>query len=197
METTPGGRLVVVSGPSGAGKTTVLQRVFRQLPPAAGAQRLGHHPAAAARRNRRRRLPLPHPGGVRSAAAATGEFIECFQVFEEDIGTERCEARWPPAWRRENGSCSTSTSRAPWPSWSSFPTPSRFLSAPARWTNWNAACAAAAPKATQSIRQRLQTGDERIGTGRSIPLPGHQRRHGPGSRGNMHDPDSTMGDTRR
>ena len=93
METTPGGRLVVVSGPSGVGKTTLLHRVFRQC-----------------------RLPLmrsvsattrpPRPGEIDGQdyhffapdefqrRRDQGEFLECFQVFEKGYwyGTLRSEA---------------------------------------------------------------------------------------------------------
>ena len=87
------GRLVVVSGPSGAGKTTVLERRLPALPGAAGARAFGHDPAPAARRNRRRRLPLPHARRSSQAAAATGEFLECFEVFGQGYwyGTLRSE----------------------------------------------------------------------------------------------------------
>ena len=75
------GQLIVISGPSGAGKTTVLAAVVRDLPGAAGRQRLGHDPAAAAGRTRRRRLPLSHAERSLPRRRAAGEFLECFEVF--------------------------------------------------------------------------------------------------------------------
>jgi guanylate kinase len=77
------GRLVVVSGPSGAGKTTVLRRVLRECPvplvtsvsattrPPRPGERDGvdyHFLSEEEFHDRRRR----------------GEFIECFQVFGHD-----------------------------------------------------------------------------------------------------------------
>jgi guanylate kinase len=74
------GKLVVVSGPSGAGKTTVLKRVFETAPVPLKAS------VSATTRP-------PRPGEVDGvdyhfltpeefdARRARGEFIECFQVF--------------------------------------------------------------------------------------------------------------------
>ncbi|MGO8691779.1 MAG: guanylate kinase [Thermoguttaceae bacterium] len=91
-EQSPRGRLVVVSGPSGAGKTTVLRRVLQSCrvplaasvsattrPPRPGeTDGVDYHFLAPEEFDRRRR---------------NGDFIECFQVFEEDdwYGTLRSE----------------------------------------------------------------------------------------------------------
>ena len=79
MNSTPQGRLIVVSGPSGAGKTTVLKAVFARCP------RLVPSVSATTR--------PPRPGEVDgvdyyfltpddfAARRARGEFLECFEVF--------------------------------------------------------------------------------------------------------------------
>jgi guanylate kinase len=73
------GRLIVVSGPSGAGKTTVLKQVFARCP------RLAASVSATTR--------PPRPGEVDgvdyhfltpeefAARRQRGEFLECFEVF--------------------------------------------------------------------------------------------------------------------
>ncbi len=90
-QTTPRGKLVIVSGPSGAGKTTVMRRVFAeaQVP-------LVHSVSATTR--------PPRPGEVDgqdyhflpeeefAARRQRGEFLECMQVFGGDwYGTLICE----------------------------------------------------------------------------------------------------------
>ncbi len=91
-ETAPTGRLVVVSGPSGAGKTTVLRRVLGRCrlpltrsvsattrPPRPGeTDGVDYHFLTPEEFARRRR---------------DGEFVECYQVFEKDYwyGTLRSE----------------------------------------------------------------------------------------------------------
>jgi guanylate kinase len=80
MSATPSGRLIVVSGPSGAGKTTVLKEVF-----ARARQPLVLSVSATTR---------PPRGGERDgvdyhflsaeqfhARRQRGEFLECFEVF--------------------------------------------------------------------------------------------------------------------
>lgn len=86
------GRLVVVSGPSGVGKSTVLQRVRQRAPvPLAGSVSATTRP--------------PRPGEVDGVdyyfltpeeferRRADGDFLECFQVFgrEHWYGTLRSE----------------------------------------------------------------------------------------------------------
>jgi guanylate kinase len=86
------GRLVVVSGPSGAGKTTVMRRVFQQCP-----LPLMHSVSATTR--------PPRPSEVDGvdyhflsadefhARRKAGEFLECFEVFGRGhwYGTLRSE----------------------------------------------------------------------------------------------------------
>lgn len=79
MAKSPPGRLIVVSGPSGAGKTTVLKEVFARCP------RLVPSVSATTR--------PPRPGEVHgvdyyflspeefAARRERGEFLECFEVF--------------------------------------------------------------------------------------------------------------------
>jgi guanylate kinase len=92
MDTAPCGTLVVVSGPSGVGKTTVLRRVFRKcrLP-------LTHSVSATTR--------PPRPGEIDGIdyhfltleeferRRREGDFLECFRVFGGDYwyGTLRSE----------------------------------------------------------------------------------------------------------
>jgi len=80
MTDTPAGRLIVVSGPSGAGKTTVLKEVFRNFP-----DRLVASVSATTRAQR--------PGEVDGrdyyflspeefqSRRERGEFLECCEVF--------------------------------------------------------------------------------------------------------------------
>lgn len=80
MTTSSSGKLVVVSGPSGAGKTTVLKRVFQSAPIPLKAS------VSATTRP-------PRPGEVDGVdyhflteeefarRRQRGEFLECFQVF--------------------------------------------------------------------------------------------------------------------
>jgi guanylate kinase len=83
MSVTAGGRLIVVSGPSGAGKTTVLRRVFERAPlPLVASISATTRP--------------PRPGecdGVDyhflspeefETRRQRGDFLECFQVFGHD-----------------------------------------------------------------------------------------------------------------
>jgi guanylate kinase len=79
MDESQKGRLIIVSGPSGAGKTTVLKAVFARCP------RLVPGVSATTR--------PPRPGEVHgvdyyfltpddfAARRARGEFLECFEVF--------------------------------------------------------------------------------------------------------------------
>ncbi len=80
MSSPASGRIVVISGPSGAGKTTVVKRLYQRC------QRLVPSVSATTR--------PPRPGeqdgvdyhfldrrGVCQPARAAGDFIECFEVF--------------------------------------------------------------------------------------------------------------------
>ena len=70
----PRGRLVVLAGPSGVGKSSVVDELRRQLP-AAVLQCLGDHARSAPRRGRRHRLPLRGPAGF-DRLIERGELLE-------------------------------------------------------------------------------------------------------------------------
>jgi guanylate kinase len=101
MPQAPAGRLIVVSGPSGAGKTTVLKDVYACCP------RLAPSVSATTR--------PPRPGEVDgvdyyflspeefAARRARGEFLECFEVFgsghwygtlESEVAPRLAEGKW-------------------------------------------------------------------------------------------------------
>ena len=73
------GKLIVISGPSGVGKTTLLKRLFERCPEVAVSVSATTRPPRPGRA-RRGRLPFSLRRGV-PAAAAAGEFLECFEVF--------------------------------------------------------------------------------------------------------------------
>jgi guanylate kinase len=74
------GRLVVVSGPSGAGKTTVLERVVQQspLPLVRGVSATTRPPREGERDGVDYHFLSPEEFAARRNK---GEFLECFQVF--------------------------------------------------------------------------------------------------------------------
>jgi guanylate kinase len=95
------GRLIIVSGPSGAGKTTVLKEVFARCP------RLVSSVSATTR--------APRPGEVNgvdyyflspeefAARKKRGDFLECFEVFgsghwygtlESEVGPRLATGNW-------------------------------------------------------------------------------------------------------
>ncbi len=92
MEESPRGRLVVVSGPSGAGKTTVLRRVLQscRVPLAASVSATTRPPRPGETDGVDYHFLTPEEFDRRRR---NGDFIECFQVFEEDdwYGTLRSE----------------------------------------------------------------------------------------------------------
>ena len=195
-EQSPRGRLVVVSGPSGAGKTTVLRRVLRSCrvplaasvsattrPPRPGeTDGLDYHFLTPEEFDRRRR---------------NGDFIECFQVFEEDdwYGTLRSEVnaglgagKWVVLNIDVHGAMAVMEQ---------FPDAITIFVRPSSLEETRSPPARPRHRKQRHHPPAAANGKERIGTGRSIPLPGHQRRRRPGSRTNRYHPDSTMGGTRR
>ena len=65
----PGAMLVIISGPSGVGKDTIIDAMPAARPrPGVPLRRDLHDPSAAAGRGRRRRLPLPEPRRVPAPA---------------------------------------------------------------------------------------------------------------------------------
>ena len=72
---------VIVSGPSGVGKSTIIPLVRKRVWRPSADERLRHHPPAAAGRGGRRQLPLPLGRRVPAAGSPPGEFLEAVEVF--------------------------------------------------------------------------------------------------------------------
>ena len=73
------GRVVVISGPSGVGKTTVVQRLFKLCPQLAHSVSATTRPPRPEEINGRDYHFLSGEEFARRRAA--GEFLECFEVF--------------------------------------------------------------------------------------------------------------------
>jgi guanylate kinase len=92
MTVTPGGRLIVISGPSGTGKTTLVERVFEL-----GCGPLVRSISATTRRPRPGEIDGVHYHFVSqeefASRRARGEFLECHEVYGKGYwyGTLRSE----------------------------------------------------------------------------------------------------------
>ena len=73
------GRLVVLAGPSGVGKSSVVDELRGTLPGAV-LQRLGHHPRPAARRGRRRATTTSSARPASTALIERGELLEWAEI---------------------------------------------------------------------------------------------------------------------
>ena len=91
-EQSPRGRLVVVSGPSGAGKTTVLRRVLQscRVPLAASVSATTRPPRPGETDGVDYHFLAPRSS---TAAAATATLSSVFKSLKKTIGTGLCEAR--------------------------------------------------------------------------------------------------------
>ena len=148
-ETRPRGRLVVVSGPSGAGKTTVLRRVLQscRVPLAASVSATTRPPRPGETDGVDYHFLTPEEFDRRRR---NGDFIECFQVFEEDdwYGTLRSEVnaglragKWVVLNIDVHGAMAVMEQ---------FPDAITIFVRPGSLDELEAASAAAAPKATKS-----------------------------------------------
>jgi guanylate kinase len=79
MASTSPGRLIVVSGPSGAGKTTVLKEVFDRCPQLELSVSATTRPPRPGEVNGRDYYFLSQEDFARYRAA--GDFLECFEVY--------------------------------------------------------------------------------------------------------------------
>jgi guanylate kinase len=73
------GRLIVISGPSGVGKTTLLKRLFERCPDLNASVSATTRPPRAGEANGVDYFFLP--ADEFQARRARGEFLECFEVF--------------------------------------------------------------------------------------------------------------------
>ena len=110
----PDGTLFIVSGPSGAGKTTLINRVREQLEPIGITLYFSvSHTTRKPRdgRDRRQQLPLRADRAFR-AMVERGEFIEWAYVHDQRYGTSKAEVL-DAARTAARTSSSTSITRAP------------------------------------------------------------------------------------
>ena len=92
--TTPVGVLVVIAGPSGTGKGTVVRRLLEREPDLV-VLGVGHRPPAAARRGRGARLPLRHPRRV-LPIARRGRAPRVVRGLRRPEGHAACPGRGAP-----------------------------------------------------------------------------------------------------
>ena len=155
-------RLVVLSGPSGVGKSTVVAAAAAAAPRGL-AVGLGHHPRAAAGGDRRRRTTTSSTGREFDELVAGGELLEWAEFAGNRYGTPRAPgggaARGRASrccWRstcRAPGRCARRCRRRCWSSW-----PRR----PGR--SWCAGWSGAAPRTADD--RRAPAGDRAGRAGR-------------------------------
>lgn len=80
MQPAPTGKLIVVSGPSGAGKTTVLSELFRRLPMLVRSISATTRPPRPGEADGKDYYFLTDEDFERRRKR--GEFLECFEVFD-------------------------------------------------------------------------------------------------------------------
>ena len=101
----------VITGPSGAGKGTLIRALVERVPDARGRD-LRDDPAAAARRGERTRVLVPDRGRVRRARVARGRFPRAGRVRLAASATGRCARRSTGSPSTAGCACSSSSSTA-------------------------------------------------------------------------------------
>ena len=94
------GKVFVITGPSGVGKGTLIERAAR-ADPGARALGVGDDARAAPGRGGRARLPLPHPGGVRRRGSRPRTSSSTPPTAATATGP--CARRWSAGSRRAVG----------------------------------------------------------------------------------------------
>ena len=182
----PCGRVVVVSGPSGAGKTTLVDRLFRTCP-----LPLVRSVSATTRSPRGDEVDgvdyhFVGPERVQ-AWREQGQFLECFEVFGRGYwyGTLWSEVRAGVRGRKV-GRVEHRRPRRGGRDGAVRTTRSRFSCGPARMEELRRRLELRGTDTPEEIEKRLQRAQYEMGQAHLLSLPGRQRRPGPGRKGNMH-----------